>query len=222
MRGRFYVLEGLDGSGKTSVATRLAEELRSRGREVVETREPGGSWIGEQIRGLLLETGAHPILPATEALLFAAARAQHVGETIRPALERGVDVVCDRFVDSTLAYQWGGRELNYDDVMAAQRLALGELEPDLKLLLDLPVDVALRRRRTSGMTNRLDREVVAFYQRVRDAYLQLAAREPHRWRILDASRSPSEVWQQVLEALAAYDQQMARAGMGSEQRLVQR
>ncbi|MFN8591299.1 MAG: dTMP kinase [Thermomicrobiales bacterium] len=205
MQGRFFVLEGLDGSGKTSVARRLADELRELGRDVVETREPGGTWLGEQVRTLLLDTADHPLLPATEALLFAAARAQHVGETIKPALERGADVVCDRFADSSLAYQWGGRGLDLEDLRAAQSLAIGDLEPDLKLLLDLPVEASLQRRRSSGEINRLDSEVVDFYERVREAYLQLTVRDPDRWRIIDASKSPAEVWQEVHRAVVSFD-----------------
>lgn len=195
-RGAFIVLEGLDGSGKTTAARRLAASLRAEGRQVIETREPGGSRIGEAIRDILLAADA-TMRPETEALLFAASRAQHVHELILPALERGSDVVCDRFVDSSLAYQWGGRGLAFADVLGIQSLATGGLQPDLKLLLDLPAEAALQRRGGSGQTNRLDREELMFYQRIRAAYLELAAADPQRWRIIDASRTEDEVWSDV-------------------------
>jgi dTMP kinase len=198
LAGFFVALEGIEGSGKTTVAKRLAEAFRAHGRLVTVAREPGGTAIGEQIRGILLASEAHAITAETEALLFAASRAQLVAETIRPALTRGEVVIVDRFTDSSLAYQWGGRGLEYDAVMALQMLATGGVEPDLKLLFDLPVPLGLQRRFAGGDgTNRLDREGVAFHERVREAYHSLAGSDPNRWRVFDASRPEPEVWSEV-------------------------
>jgi dTMP kinase len=202
---RFFVtLEGIEGSGKSTVAQRLASAFRGHDRTVTVTREPGGTAIGEQIRGLLLGSESRDMIAATEALLFAASRAQLVAEVIRPALARNDVVIVDRFVDSSLAYQWGGRGLSIEAVKAAQVLAIGDLEPDLTLLLDLPVSLGLRRRFASeGQPNRLDGEAVAFHERVREAYHSLAASCPDRWRVVDASLSEEEVWSGVWSAVLA-------------------
>ena len=203
-RGTFIALEGIDGSGKTTIATRLAAAIRAAGVEVVLTREPGGTEVGEKIRDVLLAAGGDGMAPATEVLLFAAARAQHVTEVIRPALDRGAVVITDRFGDSTRAYQWGGRGICREAIESAQRIAAGDLVPDLKILFDLPVEVALRRRlRDAGQANRLDHESAEFHARVRAAYLALAAEEPARWRVVDASLAPEAVWTQVAEAVDA-------------------
>lgn len=201
MSGLFLVLEGLDGSGKTTAAGRIADYFRGLGYEVIETREPGGTSLGERIRKLLLEPGEGGMLPQTEALLFAAARAQHVGELIVPALRRGAVVVCDRFVDSSLAYQGGGRGLGFAQIRELQHLATGGVEPDLKLFFDVTPDQALIRRQSDGDINRLDRERLDFYKRVADAYRTLAFQEPGVWRTIDASRTPEEVWQDVRRQL---------------------
>ena len=202
MRGAFITIEGLDGSGKTTVAERLADELRRCAHEVVLTREPGGTPIAESIRKVLLEAGSDTMRAETEALLFAASRAHHVADVIRPALARGTAVVCDRFVDSSLAYKWGGRGLDLDALRDVQRFATAGLQPDVTLLLDLPVEAALRRRMAdSGQVNRMDREVAAFHQRVRDAYRTLAAADPVRWRVIDADRAANDVWSAVLAAI---------------------
>ncbi len=208
MTGALIVLEGPEGAGKSTVARSLAARLRERGREVVATREPGGTGIGERIRGLILAADAHAMLPATEALLYAAARAQHVGELIRPALARGAVVVCDRFVDSSLAYQVGGRGLPLDDVHAIQGLALGGVQPDLRILLDLPVAEGLARRFGSDEApNRLDLADVPFHERVRAAYHDLVRANPEAWVVIDAGQSPVAVadaaWHAVERALAA-------------------
>jgi dTMP kinase len=193
--GIFIALEGIDGSGKSTIADRLVLALQQAGTTAMLTREPGGTPIGEQIRTLLLGNTSSTMLPETEMLLFAAARAQHVGEVIRPALAEGFVVVTDRFTDSSLAYQWGGRGLAKRDVDTAQELATGGLQPDLKILLDLPVETALRRRMANARdVNRLDREAIQFHTRVRDAYHTLVATDPARWRVINADRGEDDVW----------------------------
>jgi dTMP kinase len=171
---------------------------------VVETREPGGTPIGERIRALLLDFGSGAMLPQTEALLFAASRAQHVRELIVPALARGAVVISDRFVDSSLAYQSGGRGLSLAQVRGIQDMATGGIEPDLKVLFDLPVEQAVARRSGSeDGINRLDREQVEFYRRVGAAYHDLAAEDPDRWLIIDAAQPSETVWRAVCDGLAA-------------------
>lgn len=202
MSSLFITLEGIDGSGKSTMARRLVCALREAGHDAILTREPGGTVIGEQIRSVLLDHDSATMLPQTETLLFAAARAQHVGEVIRPALERNAIVVSDRFTDSSLAYQSGGRGLDIHAVVAAQEMATAGLAPDLKLLLDLPVDVAIRRRLAeSDQTNRLDKETLQFHTRVRDAYHSLIAADPAPWRVIDAEGPEVHVWCEVWKAV---------------------
>ena len=202
MSGLFIALEGIDGSGKSTIARRLVCAIRDSGRDAILTREPGGTAIGEQVRSVLLGHDSAAMLPQTETLLFAAARAQHVGEVIRPALERDTVVVTDRFTDSSLAYQSGGRGLDMHAVVAAQELATAGLVPDLKILLDLPVEVALRRRlANSDQTNRLDRETLQFHTRVRDAYHSLIAADPAHWCVIDAEGPEVYVWSEVWKAV---------------------
>ena len=198
----FIALEGLDGSGKSTVVERLVQVLSAAGIDAMLTREPGGTRLGEQIRSMLLSDESTTVVPRAETLLFAAARAQLVDEVIRPALERGAVVVTDRFTDSSLAYQWGGRGLDKDGIAAVQQMATAGLEPDLKILLDLPVEMALRRRLSHACeVNRLDKEALQFHARVRDAYHWLAEADPGRWRIVDASRSEDQVWADVSRAV---------------------
>ncbi|HEX5497726.1 MAG TPA: dTMP kinase, partial [Thermomicrobiales bacterium] len=178
MSGHFIVFEGPEGSGKSTQGRRLADWLRGGLPDVVLTREPGGTPLGERIRDLLLAQDAYAMLPEAEALLYAAARAQHVGAVVRPALERSATVVCDRFVDSSIAYQAGGRGLPLAEILAIQRLAVGDVRPDLRLLLDLPVAIGLARRFAAGEEiNRFDRAELTFHERVRDVYLRLAGAE---------------------------------------------
>ena len=161
-------------------------------------REPGGTAIGERIRTLVLENESADISAEVEALLFTASRAQLVAEVVGPALARGDVVVVDRFVDSTLAYQWGGRGLPLETLCAAQTLATKGLEPDLKLLLDLPVQIGLGRRfADERQMDRIDRESREFHERVHAAYHTLAVSDPQRWRVIDASQSEAEVWSEV-------------------------
>ncbi len=202
--GALIALEGIDGSGKSTIAERLVAKMQEAGIGAVLSREPGGTAIGEQIREILLHQRSSPMLPTTEVLLFAAARAQHVGELIRPTLSQGLIVVTDRFVDSSLAYQWGARGVERRVVDMAVQLATNGLEPDLKILLDLPVETAIRRRMANANEiNRLDRESIKFHTRVRDAYHSLVAAEPARWCVIDADRPTDDVSADVWRAVVS-------------------
>jgi dTMP kinase len=184
----FITLEGPEGSGKTSQVPLLADFLRQQGRDCITTREPGGTAIGDQIRSVLT------MQPRTEILLFLAARAQLVEQVIRPALAEGKTVLCDRYGDSTLAYQGYGHNLDLDQLRQMLRFATGGLKPDLTLLLDIDVESGLRRKLYSGGEwNRLDAYAVAFHQRVRQGYHALAQSEPQRWVVIDASQPPEMV-----------------------------
>jgi len=187
-RGRFIVLEGGEACGKTTQARLLGARLRASGREVVATFEPGKTEVGAQIRALLLN-GPERVTPATEALLLAADRAQHVEEVVRPALERGADVVSDRYVPSSLTYQGIGRGLGVDRIDELNRWATGGLEPDIVVVLDLPDEATALRE--VGPPDRLEREGADFHARVRDAYRELA--RDRGWVVVDASRSVEEV-----------------------------
>jgi dTMP kinase len=202
--GLFITLEGPEGSGKSTHAPRLAEYLRSTGRDVLLSREPGGTSIGDQIRSILNDHGNAAMLPHAEILLFCASRAQLVSQMIRPHLELGGTVVCDRFSDSTLAYQGYGHGLNLEILKSICDFATGGLMPHLTLLLDLPVETGLARRRQSNSDwNRLDAFEVQFHRRVRQGYLELARQEPKRWYRIDAEKGEEEVWEQILEVVAA-------------------
>jgi dTMP kinase len=193
MRGLFVTFEGGEGSGKSTQITRLASRLRTRGLDPLVTREPGGTPLAESIRGLLLDPG-RAAAPVSEALLMEAARADLVGSVIGPALAAGRPVLCDRYADSTLAYQGAGRGLDSAMLGAWNAAATGGLTPDLTLLFDVPVEVGLERRSGDAReTNRLDREPRDFHERVRARYLALAAAEPARWVVLDATRPPDEI-----------------------------
>ncbi len=214
MAGWFVTFEGPEGAGKSTQIRLLADHLRSQGQSVVATREPGGTAIGEQIRSILLSRDSGAMAPETEALLHTAARAQHVVEVIRPALDRVDVVLCDRFVESTLAYQGGGRGLPIDQLRELQQLATGGLAPDLKVLLDLDVDVGLgRRRREIGSANRMDDEELAFHRRVRDAYRTMAVEDPAGWVVIDGDQSVGVVAAAINEAVSSA---LARAGFDLE------
>ena len=197
----FITLEGPEGAGKTTQLRALAGFLRDCGYDVVTTREPGGTPIGDQIRHVLHDTANTAMSPTAEMLLYAASRAQLVAEVIRPALVAGRVVLCDRYADSTLAYQGFGRGLDGDMLATLTAIATGGLRPDLTLLLDLDVVRGLARRRDEGEEmNRLDLETLEFHRRVRDGYLALAAAEPARWVCIDADRPGDEVQVDVRRA----------------------
>ncbi|MGN6380576.1 MAG: dTMP kinase [Gaiellales bacterium] len=194
---RFISLEGLDGTGKTTQASLLADALRERGRDVVSVREPGGTAVGERVREILLDPSSH-IAPWAEALLYAAARAQLVSEVIRPALERGAVVVADRFVDSSLAYQGVARGLGVELVRAVNEAATGGLYPDCTLLLELPWDAAAAR--LGDRPDRMEAEHDGFHAAVAAGFAQTLVRFPDRVHSVDASGSPDEVAARVREA----------------------
>lgn len=190
----FITFEGPEGSGKTSQLPALAHYLRDAGYEVLVTREPGGTAVGDQIRDVLMSLKNVAIVPRTEILLFLAARAQHVDSVIRPALEAGKLVLCDRFSDSTLAYQGYGHKTDLETLRSLLNFSTGGLKPDLTLLLDLPVEIGFERKRDNNVEwNRLDAYDQAFHERVRQGYLDLAAAEPERWIVIDATKSKNEV-----------------------------
>lgn len=199
--GLFVTIEGVEGAGKSTLLEALAARARAAGREVAACREPGGTALGERLRAALLGAGEAPEARA-ELLIFAAARAQLVGEVVRPALARGALVLCDRFADSTLAYQRHGRGLPPAVVEAANAAATDGLAPRLTLLLDLDPALGLRRAGRAG--DYIEREAIGFHERVRAGYLALAAAEPARWRVLDASRAPEalaeEAWGEIARA----------------------
>ena len=193
-RAVFLTLEGPEGAGKTTQAEALRADFEDSGLPVVLLREPGGTALGEAIRTLLLERGrgGSRISPRADALLFNAARAQLVVERIKPALDSGTTVICSRFADSTLAYQGAGMGVPLDDLRSLERLATGGLRPDLTLLLDLPVEVGLARKR--GEETRFEADYdAAFHRRVRDGFLALAAAEQRRFVVIDATRRPDQV-----------------------------
>lgn len=196
MRGRFITFEGGEGSGKSTHAARLAEHLRERGLKVLLTREPGGSPGAEIIRHVLLSGVAKPLGPETEAILFAAARDDHVRSTILPALREGTWVICDRFIDSTRVYQGALGQVDPRLIRRLERITVGtEAQPDLTILLDVPATVGLARaktRRAGGAADRFESESVEFHEQLRNAYRALAAREPARIALIDG-RAPRDV-----------------------------
>jgi dTMP kinase len=207
--GLFITLEGPDGSGKSSLQPRLVAAIRAAGCDVVATREPGSTPLGEQVRRLVLDT--EPRIDRTgraDALLFAASRAQHVDEVIRPALERGAIVVCDRYADSSLAYQGAGSGVPMDELRAVQRFATAGLNPDLTILLDLPVEQGLGRK--SAEVTRFEAfHDVDYHERVRAAFLAFAAAEPDRYVTVDATGDPDAVLQRAVNAVRRLASRMA-------------
>lgn len=200
MKGLFVTLEGPEGAGKSTNREYLAEHLRACGVDVVLTREPGGTPLAERIRELLLTPADEPMAVDTELLLVFAARAQHLAQVIRPALERGAVVLCDRFTDATYAYQGGGRGLSIERIAQLEAFVQGELRPDLTLIFDLPVEVGLARAAARGRLDRFEQEGLRFFESVRRAYLERAKAAPSRYRIIDAGQ-PLNVVQQDVQAL---------------------
>ena len=201
--GRFVTLEGIEGAGKSTVARIVCDWLKARGTTVRLTREPGGTPLAERVRQVVLERGNEQLSPVTETLLMFSARGIHVENLIRPALARGEWVVCDRFTDATRAYQGAGRGVSSELIETLAAAVQGELRPDCTLLLDLPpaVGLARARQRSGAAADRFEAEAEAFFVKVRAAYLELAAAEPHRIRVIDASVALPEVERQVIEAL---------------------
>ncbi|HEV2357894.1 MAG TPA: dTMP kinase [bacterium] len=217
----FITLEGPDGAGKTTQAALLVARLRAEGRDVVPLREPGGTAVGEQIRALLLDPRHAELAPRTEMLLFAASRAQLVAEVVAPALALGRVVVCERYVDASLAYQGVARGLGIDVVLAVNDAATGGLRPDLTLLLDLDPETGLRRARTAtgradaggwAGGDRLEGETAAFHARVREGFLALARNEPQRIRVIDARKTVAEVEREITAAVDGVLRAQHRAG----------
>ncbi len=201
-RGRFITLEGGEGAGKTTAAAWVEAWLTGRGRRVVRSREPGGTPAAEKVRGLLLDPETGDLEPMTEVLLMFAARAENLARIIRPALARGEDVLCDRFTDASRAYQGGGRRLGIQVVNRLAALVHPDLQPDLTLLLDVPVSVGMRRvAGRGGDADRFERLKSEFLERVRAAYLTQARMEPDRIVVIDASLEMDQVKAQVIEAL---------------------
>jgi len=199
---RFFVtLEGPEGGGKSTQAQRLTDHLKNRGQDVLFTREPGGTEIGDQIRRIIMSLENKSMSPEAEFLLFSASRAQVVRELIRPHLKRGGVVVCDRFYDSSLAYQGFGHELDLELLQTITGFVTGGLIPDLTLLLDLTSELGLERRKQDGRWNRLDDYDLAFHERVRAGYLQLADAEPERWVRIDAAHTEDEIQSQIRAAV---------------------
>ena len=202
---RFITFEGGDGTGKTTQIKALESHLRDKGRSCVSTREPGGTSLGKLIRQVLLEVGNQPIASPTELFLYLADRAQHVQEVILPAIDEGKIVLCDRYTDSTLAYQGYGRGIDLDLLRQLNEFANRGVKPDLTLLLDCPVDLGLSRtaQRQSntdsarGREDRFEREKVEFHEKVRAGFLAMARAEPERFRIIDASRSVEQVSREI-------------------------
>ena len=200
-RGRFITIEGPEGAGKTVQAARLEAAFRTRGVAVRGTREPGGTSLGERVRELLLAPSDTPIDPLADALLFNAARRQLVQEVLEPALARGTSVICARFADSTRAYQGHGGGMDLDVLATLEELATGGLQPDLTLLLDVPVEIGLARKAPDDRTRFETSFDLAFHRRVRNGFLEMAVHEPGRFRVFDATAAEDEVADRILRAV---------------------
>lgn len=217
-RGIFITFEGGEGAGKSTQIARLAERIDAGGLEVLVTREPGGSAGAEAVRHVLLSGAAEPFGPAMEAILFAAARSDHVEQVIRPAIERGTIVLCDRFLDSSRVYQGGDARLSSAFMAALERVAINGMMPDLTLILDLDAEEGLRRaaaRRGGGVADRYEKETLEIHRARRKAYLDIARREPERCVVIDAARDPDRVERDISNAVSRVFERMAielRAG----------
>jgi dTMP kinase len=200
-QGKFITLEGGEGAGKSTMMVRLANWLQQTGRRTVSTREPGGTVLAEKLRDILLDQNNLALSGQAELLLMFAARAQHLQELIRPALARGDWVLCDRFTDATWAYQGGGRSLPAEDIGVLETLVHGDLQPDLTLLLDLPVEQGMMRASARSAADRFEQESREFFERVRQAYLRRAEKAPGRFAVIDASQDADGVWSQIKQVM---------------------
>lgn len=201
---QFITVEGGEGVGKTTNITFIRQWLEQRGLDYVATREPGGTPLAEEIRGLLVNPREETVDENTELLLMFAARAQHLSQVIRPALSQGQWVLCDRFTDATYAYQGGGRGVAVEKIAELENLVQGELRPNLTLLLDIDVEQGMARASERGAPDRFECEKLAFFNAVRDCYLSRAAAEPHRYRIIDASQPLPQVQSAISAALEEF------------------
>lgn len=201
MKPLFITVEGIEGAGKSSNIAFTESLLRSHGHEVLLTREPGGTLLGEELRELLLGHKHDGMQDLTELLLMFAARAEHLHGKILPALEAGKWVICDRFTDATYAYQGGGRQLDTSAIETLENLVQGSRRPDLTLLLDLPVETGLARAARRSEPDRFERQKLEFFQRVRQAYLEIARQQPARVKVIDASLELDRVQQQISDIL---------------------
>lgn len=192
-RGLFITVEGIEGAGKSTAVSVIENELQAAGTEIVRTREPGGTLLGERLRELLLATGGAPVEPTAELLMMFAARAQHLRQVIAPALAAGRWVLCDRFTDATYAYQGAGRGLGDTVVASLEDLVQGDMRPDLTVLLDAPVEIGIERARGRGALDRFEQEDLSFFNRVRSAYLRRAATSSGRYHVIDAQRPLEDV-----------------------------
>lgn len=190
MTGKFITLEGMDGAGKSTHIPNIIALLQSQGREVVSTREPGGTLLGERLREMLLHESMHP---ETETLLMFAARREHIANVIAPALARGAYVLSDRFTDATYAYQCGAKGVAGEKIKILEHWVQEDLQPDVTLLFDVPVEVSIQRLATARSPDKFERESADFFTRIRHAYLQRALENPARFRVIDANKSLSEV-----------------------------
>ena len=193
VRGKFITVEGSEGVGKSTNVDFLAAAIKDHGYEVICTREPGGTPIAERIRQILLEHGEEPLPDIAELLLFFASRSLHISNKIRPALEAGKWVICDRFTDASRAYQGAGRGLDMQRINLLADWVQDDLQPDMTLLLDAPAEIGMQRAQQRGETDRLESEQISFYERVRAGYLTLAEANPGRYRVVDAARPLQEV-----------------------------
>jgi len=208
-RGRFITFEGIEGAGKSTQLERLHRRLRDEGTQVVLTREPGGTALGERLRGLLLDPAVGAMAAETELLLIFAARAEHLCEVIEPALAQGAWVLCDRFTDASFAYQGAGRGLGAERVAVLETWLQGDFRPDLVLLFDVPPQVGLERALTRGKRDRIESEDMAFFERARSAYLQRARADTGRYRVIDGAADLATVGAQVDRAWDSWRREMA-------------
>jgi dTMP kinase len=202
MKGLFITFEGGEGAGKSTMIERARDYFVSNGREVTLTREPGGTRLAEKIREMILGPEHGNLCAEAELLLVFAARAQHLHELIRPSLAQGHVVLCDRFTDASWAYQGGGRGQDAAFIAALEQGVHGDLQPDITLLLDLPVEVGMKRMANRGKTDRIEQESMNFFERVRTAYLQRAKNDPERFRVIDAAQDMPSVWEQIEHTLS--------------------